>query len=396
MVSTEYPPMIGGVGRYAANLVSRLGTSCEVVIACDRQNRPRNDVYPVIERGNPQTSTNILSLINDCKADIVHVQYERAMYESDNYPLFQIIKQKFSGSILDQLYRDSPVPVVTTLHNFPPPKGELRQHVLRDIQRRRGRFWFLPRIFLVTLEEELVYGPSQSFPQAALYSGGIVHLARVSLDSVRQGTIIYHGAEPAFTSRIDKDKFRDQFHLPKKKMLVLAFGYSTEPKGFDILRKMKLPDDWVLVTKQTRHVRNIEEPITFSNSIALTDDYMDEQTLSRLFFACDALVLPYRSISISGVLFDGLAHGLPFVASDLTFFREFAARGLGILADVGNPQMMTKALEMLSEKYCCFRANVEQFRDQLKWDKVAKQHLDLYSAVAGQTLGKHLKRSVRV
>ena len=29
-------------------------------------------------------------------------------------------------------------------------------------------------------------------------------------------------------------------------------------------------------------------------------------------------------------MFDGLAHGLPFIASDLEFFREFSSMGLGI------------------------------------------------------------------
>ncbi|MDX1371373.1 MAG: hypothetical protein R3321_02835 [Nitrososphaeraceae archaeon] len=29
-------------------------------------------------------------------------------------------------------------------------------------------------------------------------------------------------------------------------------------------------------------------------------------------------------------MFDGLAHGLPFIASDLDFFKEFSKKGLGI------------------------------------------------------------------
>ena len=41
-------------------------------------------------------------------------------------------------------------------------------------------------------------------------------------------------------------------------------------------------------------------------------------------------VLPYKVSSGSGVMFDALAHGLPFVATDLEFFKEFAAKGLGI------------------------------------------------------------------
>ena len=50
----------------------------------------------------------------------------------------------------------------------------------------------------------------------------------------------------------------------------------------------------------------------------------------KLFFACDAIIFPYRVVSISGVLFDALAHGLQFVLSDLSFFQEFEQMDLGI------------------------------------------------------------------
>jgi hypothetical protein len=29
-------------------------------------------------------------------------------------------------------------------------------------------------------------------------------------------------------------------------------------------------------------------------------------------------------------MFDGLAHGIPFISSNIGFFREFASRGLGM------------------------------------------------------------------
>jgi len=43
-------------------------------------------------------------------------------------------------------------------------------------------------------------------------------------------------------------------------------------------------------------------------------------------YAADALILPYKVSSGSGVMFDGLAHGLPFVATDLGFLRIFFHR----------------------------------------------------------------------
>ena len=42
-----------------------------------------------------------------------------------------------------------------------------------------------------------------------------------------------------------------------------------------------------------------------------------------LFYAADVVLLPYKVISTSGVMFDALAHGLPFIATDLNSLRNF-------------------------------------------------------------------------
>ena len=58
--------------------------------------------------------------------------------------------------------------------------------------------------------------------------------------------------------------------------------------------------------------------------------FVPDDALSLLFYASDTVLMPYNVASGSGVMFDALAHGLPFVASDLGFFKEFARKGLGI------------------------------------------------------------------
>jgi hypothetical protein len=39
--------------------------------------------------------------------------------------------------------------------------------------------------------------------------------------------------------------------------------------------------------------------------------------------------IQFKVSSAAGVMFDGLAHGLPFVATDLEFIREFSGQRLG-------------------------------------------------------------------
>jgi hypothetical protein len=76
-------------------------------------------------------------------------------------------------------------------------------------------------------------------------------------------------------------------------------------------------------------------------------------------------------------MFDGLAHGLPFVAIDLEFFKEFSAQGLGITVR-RNPHAFEKGLSNLSSRYAVFKEAVDIFKKKLSWNTVAIQHVELY------------------
>jgi hypothetical protein len=69
---------------------------------------------------------------------------------------------------------------------------------------------------------------------------------------------------------------------------------------------------------------------------------------------------------------------LPFVASDLDFFKEFAEMGLGITAK-RDPVSFAKAIRELGDSYDKYSKSVDNFKQQLKWEFVTKQHIDIYS-----------------
>jgi glycosyltransferase involved in cell wall biosynthesis len=144
---------------------------------------------------------------------------------------------------------------------------------------------------------------------------------------------------------------------------------------------VEIPEGWSIVVKQTKHERGVELPVKLGrDAITLHLDYLDDATLSRLFFACDAMIFPYRVVSISGVMFDALAHGLPFVASDLQFFREFADMGLGVVCS-RNPEAFGEAIQHLDAGYQHFKRNVERFAPQLSWQAVADKHVDYFESL---------------
>jgi glycosyltransferase involved in cell wall biosynthesis len=82
-------------------------------------------------------------------------------------------------------------------------------------------------------------------------------------------------------------------------------------------------------------------------------------------------------------MFDALAHGLPFVASDLAFFREFAEMGLGVVSR-RDGESFSRSVHHLAQNYPQYKRNVLQFAPDLQWDKIADQYIQLYTRIIKQ------------
>ena len=172
-------------------------------------------------------------------------------------------------------------------------------------------------------------------------------------------------------------------HLPENGRLALAQGFITNTKGWDIIRKIKMPKDWSLVVNYSKNFYN-NEKISFEfhddKVINLNKRYLSEEELSLLFFSCDAVFLPYKVCSGSGVMFDGLGHGKPFVASDLDFFREFSSMSLGMVTE-RDPRKFEKAFEQIDKHYKHYEFSVEEFKKDLIWDNIARHHISIYKGI---------------
>ncbi len=90
--------------------------------------------------------------------------------------------------------------------------------------------------------------------------------------------------------------------------------------------------------------------------------------------------MPYKAISGSGTMFDGMGHGKPFLASNIEVFKEFSRLGLGIATE-RNAKSFEKGLKAVDENYETLKSNVEKFRKNLKWDNIADQHIDIYNNI---------------
>lgn len=417
VVSGEYPPMKGGVGRYTFNLVHALAKKPDVEVSVaigaeaaaaaaaaltsDPSQDTNNDVTTTattyrgtIRKGDKRNSDRILQIVSEIKPDVVNIQYERGLYEVDT-TIRHTFWRLVHGSTLDRFYKMCPVPAVSTLHTVF-PQDEYSAYIKDRALRKEGRFGFLPQPFRAAIRRWVMKQRYDLLLQVVNQSDGVISPARTLQEVVRRGTVIYHGAEPAIefssTSSLmnDKKEFRKGFGLPVDKMILLAFGYAGSYKGFDVLGSLDLPNGWSLAVKQTKHERGFERPLEIGtnnnnteNVISLNLGYLDDTTMSKLFFACDAIIFPYKIVSISGVMFDALAHGLPFVASDLRFFKEFADMGLGIVCK-RTTKSFERSISTLASEYDEYKTRVEQFRSKLRWSNIANKHIEFFSGLISQ------------
>jgi glycosyltransferase involved in cell wall biosynthesis len=391
--------MPGGVGRYTSNLTNELRKAgIDVYVVCDEKG---DGQYSGLSPKNPHNSDVLLKIVNDLKPDIVHVQFEPGLYGLILDPL----DPKKSGTYIDAFYTKCKIPIVTTFHTGYSLGQWISQASLIKKSGRIGklgiparglvRFWkyFLNYRAFTNLNKEKLRMSAAGIVFSHYMSERLGNSTNNDADSNGgKCHVIYHGSEPALYPSPNKKEAREKFSLPQEEQeyrIALALGFRTATKGWDILGKMKMPDGWTLVVNSSKgHYSTENVDLKWEkadNILDLQRGFLSEEELSILFYASDAVILPYKVTAGSGVMFDALAHGLPFVATDLKFFREFASQGLGITVK-RDPHAFSSGIKKLDRNYFKYAETVDAFKQKLKWNFVARQHSQLYySTIATRT-----------
>jgi glycosyltransferase involved in cell wall biosynthesis len=400
MVSTEYPPMIGGVGRYTEHLVKSLRNLGMDILVVSNDNG--NGEFKGISPSNVQNSKVLLNIVNEIKPDIVHIQFEPILYGL----IIDSSKKVKSKTYIDSFYRECKVPIVTTYHTIVTFKQWMKMGKLVKKTGRTKQLGIPLRLLIKFWKYSLGYSAFQKInrEKLALSKANIV-FSYYMRSLIGNGTVIYHGAEPhsnkesgnntlsrkISNSNIDntsisKKNARLYFSLPQESKIALALGFKTVSKGWDILRRITIPKGWKIVinsSKRSYYTENydIDETLRIQKDIIdLQKGFLSEEELSKLFFSADAVLLPYKLTAGSGVMFDGLAHGVPFIATDLGFFKEFSSQGLGITTK-RTANNFSNAIKKLDNDYDSYINKIEKFKERISWTSVAEQHRSLYNKI---------------
>jgi len=174
------------------------------------------------------------------------------------------------------------------------------------------------------------------------------------------------------------------FAVPDKPV-VLMFGLLRPYKGLDVLleawRRAGLDAElWVIGMPRGVDVSDVHGP-----GVRTALRFVSAGELAGAFRAASLVVLPYREIDQSGVLFTALAFGKPMLLTRVGGFPEVAATGAASIVEPGDPDALGAELSALlgdparlARMAAASRAAAE---GEYGWEDIARRTLALYGAL---------------
>jgi D-inositol-3-phosphate glycosyltransferase len=229
-----------------------------------------------------------------------------------------------------------------------------------------------------------------------------------------QVTVIPFGINNAVpnTSLTPADAKR-RLGLREEEGAILFFGRITPYKGLEYLiaafrRLLARRENYRLIIAGKPdncegYWRAIREDIrddVQKGRMLLREGFIRDEETEVYFKAADVLVLPYRDIYQSGVLFLGHSFGLPALAADVGSFKDEIVGGkTGFVFSPEDPVDLTRAIEQYfaSDLYADLNSRRREIRDYAterhSWDVVRQMTMNVYTNLLRiSSAGKSLDR----
>jgi glycosyltransferase involved in cell wall biosynthesis len=249
--------------------------------------------------------------------------------------------------------------------------------------------------------------PGQLAGQRALYErmdAVVVHSehgaarlrGELGLDPARVH-VIPHGALTEFTAA-PADAEPPPELLPRTGLVVLFCGLIRPYKGVDVLveawRRAQRPEGaqlWIAGMPRM-DVAGLDGP-----GVRTALRFVSGAELAGAFRAADLVVLPYREIDQSGVLFTALAFGKPLLLTAVGGFPEVAATGAAELVPPDDADALAAALSALladpARRERLAAGARAAAAGPYGWDAIARRTLDLYAALRREPASRGRRRS---
>jgi glycosyltransferase involved in cell wall biosynthesis len=207
--------------------------------------------------------------------------------------------------------------------------------------------------------------------------------------------VIVHGAFDYLTRLAEVRPLDPAVGDLEGRKLVLSFGLMRPHKGIDLLIEAfpSAPDDAVLVIAgrplmPVDPLRARARELGILDRVRFVPRFVSEAEIPAYFRRADLVVLPYREVEQSGVVFTAMAFGSPLLLSAVGSFREIAESGAAHLFAPGDVPALSAALvELLSDdaaRSALSEAARRAASGPYSWSAVAAKTAELYRSLLEQ------------
>jgi D-inositol-3-phosphate glycosyltransferase len=174
-------------------------------------------------------------------------------------------------------------------------------------------------------------------------------------------TVIRHPINNAFPDTpLTPSEAKSRLGLKEANKTILCFGRIKPYKGIEYLlpafKKLAAQDEQyrLIIAGEVqkgneKYMESLMQTMASEmdrGQVILKTQFIPDEDMEVYLKAADVLVLPYKDIFQSGVLFLGYSFGLPVIVTDVGSFREEVVEGkTGYLCKPGDPDDLAKTIE---------------------------------------------------
>jgi glycosyltransferase involved in cell wall biosynthesis len=203
--------------------------------------------------------------------------------------------------------------------------------------------------------------------------------------------VIPHGAFDYLTKQDDEVPLPDELAAVEGPV-ILAFGLIRPYKGTDVLleafRRVEGTELWIVGMPRMPMDELRELAQLAPGRVRFVDRFITDAEVPAFMRRADLVVLPYRNIEQSGVLYTALAFGRPLVLSSVGGFTEVGERGAARLVPPEDPGALAVALgELLDDpaaREALASGAAREAATVSSWDRIAESTVALYRELLGR------------
>jgi glycosyltransferase involved in cell wall biosynthesis len=197
--------------------------------------------------------------------------------------------------------------------------------------------------------------------------------------------VIHHGAFDYLT-RLPEEKPLPAELEGAEGPVILFFGLLRPYKGIDTLleafRRVPGAELWIAGNPRMEIEPLRQLASAAPGRVRFLTRFVEDAEIPAIMRRADLVVLPYRDVEHSGVLYAALAFGKPLVLSAVGGFPDVAEQGAAQLVPPNDPDALSGALTELVEDESARKqlgaAAARAAGSSYSWDEAARQTLALY------------------